>query len=160
MSLTATVADYQSRRADVLLYAIDPARAGDQETPPDLAEASGELTTGIQKAAQRFVMRLLTPLGSAAYRPDHGCNFLPSSQAGGWRTTTDVSQAYLFAAAEVRRQLFLEQQADDPLDEQVADDELLGVTFELGSVSLYVRIITAAGATREYVVPVNVPIRG
>ena len=55
---------------------------------------SGQLCTGIQKLCQRWLLELLTTVGSMVYQPERGCNFVQQLMTGQLQTTLDLQQAF------------------------------------------------------------------
>lgn len=157
--MTGTVADYLDRTVDLLLYEAPTPGAGERETPPALAEGSGEVCAGVQKLAQRFLLTLLTPRGSQRHRAARGTAFMVHASRGFWRTAVDVRQSYAAAASDARKQLRAEETAADPDDERYGADELTRVTLGDGKAAIHVALTSLAGTRRQYVVPVPVAVR-
>jgi hypothetical protein len=116
----------------------------------------GQVCTGIQKLVQHFLFLLLTKKGSLQHQPTIGTTFMLQAEAGGWRTSADVTIAFGAALLDLKRQLRAVALAADPLDEQIADAILTGVGFQPGAVSLSIALSTLAGPTYTFVVPISV----
>ena len=157
--MTGTVADYVRRKADILLYGGRPVVGRDTETPPALASGA-QLTTGLEKAVQWFVGRLLTPAGTVMHRSEKGTDFVFQARSGYWRTTVDVSQDFLVAAALTLQQLADERLDTDPDDEIIASYSLDSVSVAGGTVSIRVTLTTRAGEKAAFILPVDVAVRG
>lgn len=157
--MTATAKDYLNRRVDILLWDGDVVVGRDTLTPPALA-TGGKIVTGVEKAAQAFLLRLLTPLGSIPGRLERGTILITRARQGAWRTSIDVAQDYLLAASDALRQLYDERQEGDPDDELIDSQSLDSVAISSGTVTLRISITTLAGTTRTYIQPIAVGIRG
>jgi hypothetical protein len=64
---------------------------------------SGALITGIQKLAQRFLIELLTGVGSLRYLPRRGTTFMTEARSGFWRNVSDVEQSFYGALLDAPR---------------------------------------------------------
>src|SRR4029078_12886904 len=77
----------------------------------------GSICTGVQKVAQRVVLRLFTVLGSMLSSPSEGCRFMTEMTAGTFRSTVDVFASFSEAKAIIIEQFRAETTDLDPLDE-------------------------------------------
>lgn len=153
-----SVAQYVGRTADLLVFHGNFPDQGEQLVEQTLAPEStgGFLCTGVQKLAQRVLLILLTKKGSMRFDPEYGTIFMLLAEAGGFRTVTDVEQAFYGAKLDLLRQLKAVEEDDDPLDERIRDLILLGITLAPGSVSLRIQMTTQAGSTHQFIGPINV----
>jgi len=154
-----TAIDYLGRTIDLLAFAgAQP--SGDVLLTPQLAFAaqSGQITAGIQKLVQRFLLELLTESGSLAYLPTRGCDFMIDALAGIWRTQIDVQQSFYSAMIDVGRNLTLEESVSDSADERFGSAELLNVVLTADKVSIQVAVTSLAGSSRTVLMPISVII--
>jgi hypothetical protein len=117
---------------------------------------SGEVCTGIQKLAQRWVLEFLTQQGSMRFLPDRGCTFLTDFYAGRLRTELDVQQTFLAADLTLRSQFALEESEDMPADERYDYATLTDTTVTATKVTLRVQITSKAGTARAVILPIDV----
>ncbi len=150
-----SLADYQNRTID---YAILHAT-----TPADLAmfnaAAQSEVLTGLYKLVQRFLLLLLTRLGSVPYDLAYGSTFMLDG-AFGWRTALDVEQSFTLALTDIRRQLGAIAVAGDPADERFAAATLTKIQLSRKVVQLTMRIVSQAGSSVVVIAPVTVLPQG
>ena len=156
-----TLIQYQGRRFDLL--ALRGARAtGDVLLSQTLfaSGTSGEVCTGVQKLAQRWVLEFLTIQGSMPFLPTRGCSFLEELYTGQLRTETDVYQAFLSATLTINANLWAEETADMHPEDRFARAELLSVTLGTGYIKLHISITSQAGDSRGVILPVSLsPVR-
>ncbi len=115
----------------------------------------GELVTGLQEIVQRFTLVFLTEQGSVAGRPNYGTNFMTKLRQGRLRTDADVRVAYSSALMDVKRQLAVMVADDDPPEQVFENAELISASVADGRVLLSVKLITAAGETPKFTIPVQ-----
>lgn len=153
----STLSAYADRQVDLLGF--HGAVVG-RETRllQSLVDHTGEaaLTAGVQKLAQRFLLALLTPLGSMRYREELGSTFLIDASAGLWRSAPDVEASFSAASLGVRQQLQAEESDADPDDERFVDARILAVSWLLGDASISLQIESRAGETRDILLPLTV----
>jgi len=159
MAKTAKTLDYTGRKVDVLafdgaysdgLFRLEQGLYG--------TYSSGKVCAGIQKLTQRWLIELLTPLGSLPYLPDRGSNFINQARSGRIRTEADASSAFQFAKDRVATNLINEDsEGTYPNDEKYGGASLIAIKIETGSkLSLSVRLDSLAGESRVFVVPLTV----
>jgi hypothetical protein len=163
------LADYVGRTYDYLALR-NTAATGERKIALELFDAttSGQITTGIQKLAQRWLLEFLTERGTMIGRPDRGCEFMRLARQGRFRLPIDVRAAFSAADAVIRVNLALEETDATPNDERFASAELLNVgllpssavTQQSGTSAVFltlgVRIVSLAGDTRNVVVPIEI----
>lgn len=115
----------------------------------------GQLCYGVQKLAQRWVLRFLTIRGSLPYLPNEGSSFMTAVLTGRLRTERDVQVAFHFARLDVDPGMVAEETADMPADERYAGAELLEVLVSFSGLELRVRIDSQAGDNRIISLPVT-----
>ena len=157
----STVLDYQGRRFDVL--ALRGAQSsGDVQLSQDLfdEESSGEICTGVQKLAQRWVLEFLTIRGTLAFLPDRGTDFVQQVRDGVLRSDPDVVTAFTLASIALRRNLRTEEDVAMPTDELFGNATLDSITLLPGFLSLGVTVNSQAGTSRQVILPIStLPIK-
>lgn len=160
MAKTAKTSDYTGRKVDILAFdgAYSDVLFPLEQSLYGKSYASGKVCAGIQKLTQRWLIELLTPLGSLPYLPDRGSNFINQARSGRIRTEADASSAFYFALERVATNLITEDSNGTyPDDEKYKDASLISIKIETGSkLSLSVRLDSLAGESRIFVVPLTV----
>jgi hypothetical protein len=152
-----SVADYAGRTADVLAFYGAAPGTGDVLLVQSLAgNGSGAIVAGIQKLVQRFLVTLLTEMGSWQYFPAMGSGFLTDARRNYWRTVADVRQSFAAALLDVARQLQNEELPGDPPDECYGSATLLSVLLTPGSVNLRIQLTSLAGTSYQFIAPIDV----
>jgi hypothetical protein len=161
MSALASAAAYAGRTFDVL--AFQGAKAtGDTLLVNALATSvndSGEICTGVQKLAQRWLIEFLTIQGTLAYLPTRGCEFMFLVQTGQLRTTLDAEQAFYLAASQVKTNLQAEELGTEPDDERFDSVNLISIVVTGDKLTLYTQINSLAGTSRSVILPIPVTIK-
>lgn len=126
-------------------------------TPQELwaLDGEGRVITGVVKLVQRFLLELLTIRGSVPFAPLAGSSLLSIARAGRIRSDVDAYVFFQYAVGEIEPNLQAVETDTDPPEERFRDAEILSVTFTNTYLSYRVRITTAAGTTRELVVPLR-----
>lgn len=161
MPTATNVAAYQGRKFDLLaLRGAKP--VGEVLLKQTLFDAlsSGEVCTGLQKLAQRWVLEFLTITGSIKYLPDRGCDFLMEAKHGLFRSELDVQQSFLAAAVPITANLQGEEDETWHPEDRFVRAELLSITLSGDFLSLTVNIVSRAGRSRQVILPIPlVPAR-
>lgn len=153
------VSEYIDRTLDLAAYwGVQP--VGNVRLVEALApeRTSGAIVTGVQKVSQRFLTELLKEQGSQPFRPDEGTTFLLEAKEGRFQTQADVLGAFARGVVEARRVIQADESDDDPSDERFVDAEVLEVFVAPGTAVIKFRIVTQAGADRQFIFPLRVPI--
>jgi len=147
--------DYVGRIFDLLAFR-GAERVGNQLLDQTIfgADASGEVCTGVQMLAQRWVLKFLTIEGSMTYLPDEGTDFIASVRRGELRTEADVEGAFNIAAVKVRTDLINEETDDMNDEERMGNAELLEIAIFDDMFSLQVEITSLAGTSRKVILPI------
>jgi len=155
----ATTVDYSGRMTDILIFQGADI-SGDKRIRLSFGDA-GMVTTGIQKLAQTFAMVFLTEVGSVPDKPDWGTEFLAAVRNGMVNNENDVQSAVSQAIEDVRGILgLIAEQESYPPDETFQSASLLSYTLDekTSMLTLYIKVVSAAGADRIVVLPVSAPI--
>lgn len=163
------LADYVGRKYDYLALR-NTTGPGERKLALELFDktTSGQITTGVQKLAQRWLLEFLTERGTMIGRPTRGCEFMRLARQGRLRLPIDVRAAFSAADAVIRVNLLLEETADMPSDERFGSVELLNigllpggaVTQQSGTSAVFltlgVRIVSLAGTDRTVIFPIEI----
>ena len=154
------ITDYLGRTHDLLGYQGGNVAGGEVLLTQALATEinSGQITTGIQKLAQRFLLELLTENGSLTYLPNRGCDFMSKARLGNFLTPLDVLSAFSASLVDIRGNLEAEESEDDEDDERFLNAEAKSVTLNAGSATLHIQITSRAENTRIIIAPLNITI--
>ena len=133
--------------------------AGEFLTDQSLADeqSSGQLTTGIQKMSQRFLLRLLTERGTMTYRPDEGTDFMRRLRLGQIRTEDALRSAFVIAEIRIKAQFGRDERDDDPAEELYDRATLTGVIIFPGFANLGIELRSRAEQA-QLVLPVPIVI--
>ena len=115
----------------------------------------GLVVTGIVKLAQRFLLTLLTPVGSMPFSPTLGTRLIPTADQGNINSDLTARMTMLFAIAGTPIQLRAEETAEDPPDERFLDAEILSVSFTSREIRYSLTLTSLAGTTREVTLPLT-----
>jgi hypothetical protein len=150
------ISDYAGRTVDLLAFqGVD----GPSYIPLQQALTKpgqpGEVCTGLQKLAQRFLLELLTRQGTILYMPDRGCDFLTELD-GNVRSVTDISGAFERALTDITTNLTSEETPDDPTDEQFSEAILNEVRIDEDRISLDITLVSEAGSNQRLILPMAI----
>ena len=148
------VSDYIGRTIDVLAFRGGTA-VGEVELDRSLAAdgGSGEITTGIQKLAQKWLLTLLTEKGSVKYKPNFGTFFMRKLAIGS--VATEQQLFALFSAVEIdlAGQLLAEEDANTPDDERYNTSKIISATVFPGYINLTVTL-SSQTSNVNFIVPI------
>jgi hypothetical protein len=156
MAIATQTTDYSGRTRDVsILQYPNSASVDAQEVFPRFGVPS-RFCAGPQKLIQRYMILLLTNIGSQEFFPGDGCPFLWTLQAG-ISPVDNITATQIFTQANYKTVLTLKNyqvnHPNDPLDEQLASANLLGISLQGGYASFDVKLTTLAGSTVNFLVP-------
>jgi hypothetical protein len=115
---------------------------------------SGQICTGVQKMAQRWVLEFCTPTGSMRFEPTRGVDFVQHARTGRLRNEIDVIAEYNFAAMRIKQNMANEEVPEMEDDERLDTDELLGIALSADLLVLNIRLTSKAGTSREPILPI------
>jgi hypothetical protein len=119
------------------------------------ADVGGQVVTGPQKAAQRFILLFMTEVGSVFGQPTFGTEFMSALHTGQIRTDVDVELYFMSAAADVLAFYRGLPEGSVPDDELITAINLTEFALSPGYLLLRVALTTAAGTSREVLLPVT-----
>ena len=141
---------------DLAIFVPGPSLAVPSKMQLFDATDPGLVVTGIVKLAQRFLLTLLTPVGSRPFAPASGTRLLPTIRTGNIANELDARMAMLFAISDAEMQLVNEEDpTTDPADERFLNAEVLQVSFLSRGISYTLRLTSRAGTTREVTLPLR-----
>lgn len=148
-------ADYIDRRFDLLvIQGAKPVGSVLLQQTIFSPDDGGEVCTGVQKVAQRWILKFLTPRGTMKFLPTEGNDFLRQVQRGEIRTESDAQAAFNIAAVEVRESMVAEETEDMNPEDRFDAAELLQLILQPDGISIKVRLTTLAGDSREPILPI------
>lgn len=151
MTIARKLSKYKGRGFDFSVM-HGAALTGNTLVDFSLMKDGGAVCAGLQKLIQRYVIHLMTDLGSMKFNPDKGCKFMESVM----RATNEeaVETAFQFARAEVAEQLRNEETDDMPDSERYGTSELIDVSFFGGTVSIAIRLESVSGDGSDVILPI------
>lgn len=148
--------DYVNRKYDYLALQ-NTKKIGEAKLGLELftLQNNGQICTGIQKLSQRWLLEFMTEYGSMPGRPTRGSGFMTAVRQGRIQNTLAATSEFETAAILVRQNLQNEEYEDMPADERFTSTELVAVAILPGYLQLRVKINSAAGDSREVILPVS-----
>ncbi len=152
--------DYTGRLID-LFISQGAKPVGEQPILYGFGEGSGEITSGIQKLVQKWVILFLTEEGTLEYHPTLGTRFLILASQGGLSDIATVRSEYELAAQTVRTVLKNLETDSTPADERLESAELTHVNINKAAqlLEMTVTITSEAGTQHDVLLPIPVPIQ-
>lgn len=145
---------YAGRNSDLLILHA-PGQVGQMS----LSLNPGRIATGIQKAAQRWLLCFLTVKGTVVGDPDYGSSFITELRHSNAADESNVAKAFGAASEEVM--IWLDNNLSDlPDDEKIIEAKLLNYSLSEDTATLRVLLTTLAGLSREFITPLSVVTRG
>lgn len=150
----STAANYANRRID-LVFLQGVTLSGKKTLAQQLFNENnaGQVCTGIQKLIQRWILRLLTPVGTMKFNPTRGTTFMRDMLSA--YNETDVDTVFRLANMDATRQIIQEETPSMPSDERLNHVELLDITFTDYSVIIKVRMYSQTGDSSPVVLPIS-----
>ena len=115
----------------------------------------GQQCTGVQKIAQTFTKLFLTDRGSVNGDPAMGTDFMSALRTGTIRDENTLQAAFQSAVIDVLNYVSQYQLDTTPADEQLTQAILVTWDLQPDRLSIKVALTSAAGTTREYVLPIS-----
>jgi hypothetical protein len=163
------LSDYVNRRYDYLALR-NTTGPGERKLGLELfnADTSGQITAGVQKLAQRWLLEFLTERGSIPGLPNRGSGFMKAARIGGFRTQINVQTEFALADMNITRNLRAEEPADMPDDEKFGSAVITNIGILPGYavsdtsgttavfLTLGVKITSLAGNNADIVFPIEI----
>lgn len=115
----------------------------------------GAFISGIQKVAQTFIKLFLTDRGTVDGDPAMGTDFLSQMRSGFIRDEVSMQSMFQSSVLDVKNYISEYEKTDAPDDERLDSAELISWDLRPGFFSITVRIVTAAGDSRAFTMPVE-----
>lgn len=153
MAISGTSINYSGKKID--LHIMQGVKA---PLTTDIAPSFGTISnycTGVQKLIQRYMIMLLTELGTQETYPDFGSDFLTKlTSSSSVFNISDIQHIFAFANDKVSNEI-IAYQIDNvlPEDEQLNVASLIDVISANGGVSLKIQIITQSQDAVEFIIP-------
>jgi hypothetical protein len=155
---TATTTSYDNRTVDLLMLQGVDTDASSSVVSMSLGN-EGMICSGIQKVAQCVLKLLCTAIGSVKFDPNYGTGFIPAMQKGIIKDGTMLIAYFGYSVTQIMDYVGNNTSVPAPADETLTGVELLAWDIQPTSLYMKIKINTAAGESRVYVVPVPVAIR-
>lgn len=147
--------DYIGRQFDLLAFR-GAERVGDVQLDQTLfgIDASGEICTGVQMLAQRWLLKFLTIRGSMTFLPNEGTTFVSQVRNGELRNEADVEAAFQVAAIQVRANMLNEETSSMHDEDRMGNATLKTIGILADWIELTVQITSLAGTSRQVILPI------
>jgi hypothetical protein len=151
-----SITEFQGRTFDLLAYQGAVA-GGEVLTSQQLLGGTnfGQITTGIQKLAQKVLLILLTQKGSKPHDLTFGTDFMTDARRGYFQTPLDVFSAFSAALVDIKQRLQSEELSSDLDDETFAGAEIVSVSLGAGTASVLFELTSVAGTTARFIAPLS-----
>lgn len=117
-------------------------------------ESAGDVCTGVQKLAQRWVMKFLTIAGSMKFKPSEGTEFVLLYRRGLLRDESELQSAFIIAAVQVRNSMLAEETDSMHPEDRMGNATLEHLFVSNNYVALTVNITSLAGISRQVILPI------
>lgn len=153
--------DYNNRLVDVELLQSVTTPSAIQRVFVTSVGSEPKIVTGIQKAAQRYAVLLLTSAGDVKFAEDMGGELVVRLVRGTIQNMGYLRHIFSMANSNALRLLKADDDSDTygslPDDERIVKAVLTDAVMDYsqGTLTLEVRLTTAAGDAFNFVVPIN-----
>lgn len=158
MPILTTSSNYSNRKKDIsIAHKVNAKLVGAQTTNLKFGAVSS-YCSGVQKLVQRYMIVLLTEVGTQPGFSTFGTNLLYNLKNSGGRSKTDVEHTFNFANADVVSAFKVYQAANNNVnkDEELSAAMLESLVVGKDSISLNIKIQTMAGNLVTFIVPVPI----
>lgn len=157
MAVANIITDYTGRQRDLLInLGLDPKSSKTQPVSLGFGPMSSACA-GIQKLVQRYMVLLMTGLGTQPAFPSAGSEFASSLLPGRNFSRTGLTHDFNFANADILRLMQAEQSLTRrPPDEQISSAYLSSVDVVGDRVSLNIRVVSYAGENVDFLLPLAI----
>lgn len=154
--MTTTIFDYADRVYDFLAFQNVKER-GDAllELALFSEKSSGQISTGIQKLTQRWLLEFLTETGSMPGLPERGTEFMTLVRQGRLRTYSSIWTQFTFSSHTAGVNLRREEKTTWPDEERFKRANLLSLAVLPSYASLNIQITSLAGDSRKILLPIQ-----
>jgi len=157
MAISGTTTSFSGRTVDVeFLQSIE--KVSNQQVLMSIQRKPSKIVTGVEKAAQRFTICLLS-MNDSKYDTELGSSLLPDIARGLIQNDNQLANTFVFAATRVIDLMRTEDDESTPPDEIVTSANLVDyeVNLATGKVNLVVELRTDAGDNIVFVMPTTAP---
>jgi hypothetical protein len=157
--MAKTITSYSGRSVDLLIFQNADYTGKDTQMTVGFGDTA-KITTGVQKAMQRWAIMFLTRKGTVVGDPEFGTDFMSKLLRRQLPDDMAVQSAFAVAARDISDYLLTTLPTTTPSDEIITEANLLpGWTLNRTSLKLRVGLTTAAGTQLTVVLPVPVVIK-
>ncbi len=149
---------FPGRKADLLAFHTNTPFILSEVKQSLFNDTTGFACVGPQKLAQQVTLRLFTKLDGKKYETSEGCQLVTEIVSMSIHTVADARRAF-----EQSRIDIMDRFADDvdtdpsiPADEQLYDLQWISGSLQGDSLNLSLRVITQAGNSFQFTMPVTV----
>ena len=154
------ILDYVGRTVDLLAFQDEKVNGEALLTQLLVKDGErGEITAGVQKLAQRWLIEFLTIEGSIRAAPERGTQFINDIRTGQIRTTLDAEQSFYLAANAAAINLKLEEEDNIPVDEAYDYFNLVSIQAQGDTITAYVEVASEAGNTAQLILPIPIKVQ-
>lgn len=147
-----TSVNYTGRSVDLSLFPTIAVQGGYVDSQ---LSANPMAIAGLSALAQNFSRILLTPLGNYLADPTMGTNFYMKVTMSPMRYPSDVMNAFLTESLKAIGYMAANYTSLTPPDEMLSTATLTGVDINGTSITLTIEIVSQAGTTVVFLLPVN-----
>ena len=151
MTISRKLSKYPNRSFDFTVM-HGAAKTGSTLVDFSLVKDGGAVCTGLQKLAQRYVLCLMTDIGSMTFNSRRGCSFMKDVMRA--RDEDAVATAFQFARMDVAQQLRNEETDDMPDSEKYGSSELIDVSFFGDTLSIAIELQSVSGDSSDIILPI------
>lgn len=151
MAIFHKLSKYPDRSFDFVVM-HGAAKTGSAMVDFSLIKDGGAVCTGLQKLIQRYVLCLMTDLGSMTFNSRRGCSFMRNIMQA--NDEEEVTTAFQFARMDVAQQLRNEETDDMPDSEKYASSELIDVSFFGDTLSIAITLQSVSGDSSDIILPI------
>jgi hypothetical protein len=157
--MATTTTNYSGRKVDLLIFQNPDYTGKNVQVTLDFGSPS-KITTGIQKAVQRWTILFLTRRGSALGDPELGTDFMTKLLKQQLPDDLAIQNEFAIAARDITDYLIATSSSTIPDDELIIGATLLdGWNLSKTMLKLRIGLTSRAGTAYTVVVPVPVVIK-
>lgn len=157
MAISGITTSYSNRSVDIeFLQSIE--KLTDQQVLMSIQQKVPKIVSGVEKAAQRFTILLLS-MNDSKFDTEIGSSLLPDIARGLVQNDAQLANTFVFAATRMIDLMNSENDDTTPDDEVVTSANLLdyGVDLSTGKVNLTVELKTLSGDDITFIMPTTAP---
>lgn len=156
MAIAGVTSDYTGRKKDISILQYPDATLVDAQTVNPKFGKNSRCCAGVQSLVQKYVVILLTNLGTQEKYPGFGTDFMYTLQAG-ISPTDRLMAAQIFHLASYKAvntlKEYQQEHEEIPLDERIVNATLTDISLRGGAAGFDVTITTEAENTIQFIIP-------